>query len=128
MRKESKILVTIVILLGMLFLSNQVKADDIINNNVPVVTPNTITNNAIGNENTNTGNTNTAVNNVSSNSIVSPTTNNTATNKTNSSTYNTTDLPKTGAEDYTVVFIIMGVCGIAAIYAYRKMNDYNKIK
>ena len=46
-----------------------------------------------------------------------------------STTYNTTNttntLPKTGVTDGYVVAILMVVCAISAIYAYRKIRDYN---
>ena len=59
------------------------------------------------------------------------TTNNTNTNNnintnnntnTNTNT-NKTAMPNTGV-DYSVVFII-AVCGISAVYAYKKIRDYN---
>ena len=58
----------------------------------------------------------------------------TTTNTTNTSVYkNTTTtqnkttntLPQTGLEDNTGMFIIIGVCVVAAIYAYRKIREYN---
>lgn len=46
-----------------------------------------------------------------------------------STTYDTTNttntLPKTGVTDGYVVAILMVVCAISAIYAYRKIRDYN---
>ncbi len=55
---------------------------------------------------------------------------NTATfNSVNTSTnYNTNTnntLPKTGVTDGYVVAILVTVCAISAIYAYRKIRDYN---
>ena len=50
--------------------------------------------------------------------IIQPTTN--TSTSTNSET-----LPKTGVtEDITVMFFII-VCAISAIYAYKKIRDYN---
>ena len=46
---------------------------------------------------------------------------NTTTN-TNTNKNNTTAMPNTGV-DYSVVFII-AICGISAIYAYKKISDY----
>ena len=66
------------------------------------------------NTNTNTGNSNT--NN-----------NNTNANTNNSSNYNTNNanLPKTGiAETGSVVFIIFAL-GLSAVYAYKKLEEYN---
>jgi len=46
-----------------------------------------------------------------------------------STTYNTanttTTLPKTGVADGYVVAILVGVCAVSAIYAYKKIRDYN---
>lgn len=74
--------------------------------------------------------------------VLSPTDNNTATDNSavannsaltstltpttpvnNTSTLNS-NLPKTGIADNTVVFIVVGVCAVAAIYAYKKVRDY----
>lgn len=55
--------------------------------------------------------------------IVSPTTN-TATN-TAGSTYTNTNLPQTGdASDYAI-FLLIVVSVAIAIYAYKKVRDYN---
>ena len=114
--KSRKNLLIITVALVLAFTVNKV--------NAATITPDTITNNTT----TNTA-TNTAVNSTTkpTNVISSPT--NTVTNNTttNTSNYNTTKLPQTGAEDYTPVFIIMGVCIIAAGFAYKKMNDYRKL-
>lgn len=53
-----------------------------------------------------------------------------ANNNNNSSLYNNTNtntdtLPKTGIGDNTGMYIIMGICVVAAIYAYKKIRDYN---
>lgn len=88
----------------------------------------------IGSPTTNTANTvantaNNVVNSVSNN-VVNNTANNTAnsinnTAKNNTSVYNNTStLPKTGDDNFTVFFII-AICGISAIYAYKKIRDYN---
>lgn len=77
--------------------------------------------------------------------VISPTDNNTATDNSavannsaltstltpttpvnNTSTLNS-NLPKTGIADNTVVFIVVGVCAVAAIYAYKKVRDYKGI-
>ena len=77
--------------------------------------------------------------------VLSPTDNNTATDNSavannsaltstltpttpvnNTSTLNS-NLPKTGIADNTVVFIVVGVCVVAAIYAYKKVRDYKGI-
>lgn len=56
---------------------------------------------------------------------------NSITGTNNTSTYNTTNntvsnLPKTGAGDYTMVLTIAGLA-IIAIYAYKKVSDYKNI-
>jgi len=107
--KKNKIIMAIVIFLVMLSFGMQVFAD----NDIVVIGPtdnNTTTT-------TNTDN-NTAVNNATApNNILT-------TNNTTNSSYNTTNLPKTGIEDYTFIFILITVCGVSAIYAYKKVNDY----
>lgn len=64
---------------------------------------------------------NSVTNNSALTSTLTPTTpvNNTSTLNSN--------LPKTGIADNTVVFIIVGVCAVAAIYAYKKVRDYKGI-
>lgn len=65
---------------------------------------------------------NNTVNNATvNNATVNNTTNSIANNKTN--TNNTTTMPNTGV-DYSVIFII-AICGVSAIYAYKKIRDYN---
>lgn len=52
-------------------------------------------------------------------------------NTTNTSVYNNTTndatntLPQTGIGDNTGMIIIVGICVISAIYAYKKIRDYN---
>lgn len=47
-------------------------------------------------------------------------------NNTNKNTNNNTNtLPQTGIGDNTGMYIIMGICVISAIYAYKKIRDYN---
>lgn len=57
------------------------------------------------------------------NNSVNNNVNNTVNNAVNNKVNNTTSIPNTGV-DYSVVFII-AVCGISAIYAYKKIRDYN---
>lgn len=52
------------------------------------------------------------------------------TTPTNNTSYRTntntnTTLPKTGVNDGYVVAILVTVCAISAIYAYKKIRDYN---
>lgn len=45
----------------------------------------------------------------------------------NTSNYNnTTNLPKTGADDYLIISVV-AVLGIVGVYAYKKINDYKDI-
>ena len=72
--------------------------------------PNTVQNTATVQNTTNTANTT---------NIVAGT--------NNTSTYNnTTQLPQTGAGDYTTLLVI-GIFAVGAIYAYKKIRDYQGI-
>ena len=60
------------------------------------------------------------------------TTNNTATNNTTNNTSKTNNnvntLAKTGLSDTNgIVALIVVVCGVSAIYSYKKVNDYKKL-
>ena len=102
------LLVTIIAIL--MLVTNNVYASDTI-----VLSP---TNEATTDNNTTDNN---VVNNTSLTSTLTPTTpvNNTSTLESN--------LPKTGIADNTIVFIVLGVCGVAAVYAYKKVRDYKGI-
>ncbi len=86
---------------------------------------NTNTTNNANNANTNSANTNT--NTPSTNTNVGNTISNTGTNKTNSSSYNNTNLPKTGIADTMPIILLVTVFGISAVYAYKKIKDYQNI-
>lgn len=76
---------------------------------------------------TNNVDNNTATNNVVGNNTTNNTTTNIISGTNNTSRYNntnTTNLPKTGANDYAI-FAIIAVCAVSAIYAYKKIRDYN---
>ena len=69
------------------------------------------------------GNTNvTSQNDTTGNTVANNTANVTA--NVASTTTNTT-LPQTGVTDGYVVAILVAVCGVSAIYAYRKIRNYN---
>ena len=86
-----------------------------------VLTKNNTSNNASNNTNTNS-NTNTNTNtNVNTNTNLNTNT------KNNSSVYNNTDLPKTGIEDSIPIAMLVVVFGISAVYAYKKINEYDNI-
>lgn len=69
-------------------------------------------NNTVNNLNNTNNTANNAVNNV---------TNNTRNNTTNN-TNKVTTMPNTGV-DYSILLIV-AICGISAIYAYKKISDY----
>ena len=81
--------------------SNNSNSGSIINQ-ISLTNTNTNTNT---NENVSTVNTNTNISNVSSN------------------TNNSTSMPDTGLED--LPWVIIAICGISAIFAYRKIKEYN---
>ena len=109
--KNSKVIMEIVIIISLLFaLSTVVLAD-----NTQII---------IGGGSTNTQN-DTATNVPN---VVMNTTNknvNTNTNTSYRTNTNTETLPKTGVTDGYVVAILVTVCAISAIYAYKKIRDYN---
>ena len=110
--KNSKVIMEIVIIISLLFaLSTVVLAD-----NTQII---------IGGGSTNTQNdTATNVPNV----VMNTTTNtnvNTNTNTSYRTNTNTETLPKTGVTDGYVVAILVTVCAISAIYAFKKIRDYN---
>jgi len=111
--KNSKVIMEIVIIISLLFaLSTVVWAD-----NTQII---------IGGESTNTQNdTATNVPNVVMNTTTTNTNVNTNTNTSYRTNTNTETLPKTGVTDGYVVAILVTVCAISAIYAYKKIRDYN---
>ena len=116
--KNSKVLMEIVIIISLLFaLSTVVLAD---NTQIIIGGGSTNTQNdtvIVGGNKTNTQNdTVTDIPNVIQN-----TTNTSTSYRTN----NTETLPKTGVTDGYVVAILVTVCAISAIYAYKKIRDYN---
>lgn len=76
--------------------------------------------NGISNTNSSTNNTNTTSNTTSN-------TNNNKSTNNNTSIYNNTNLPKTGVETSIPVAMIVVVLIISAMYAYKKIKDYNNI-
>lgn len=111
--KNSKVVMEIVIIISLLFaLSTVVLAD-----NTQII---------IGGGSTNTQNdTATNVPNVVMNTTTTNTNVNTNTNTSYRTNTNTETLPKTGVTDGYVVAILVTVCAISAIYAYKKIRDYN---
>lgn len=64
--------------------------------------------------------TNNTNNNSTNTNVTATTTNNT---NTNSNVNKTATIPYTGI-DYSVLLII-AICGVSAVYAYKKIRDYN---
>lgn len=116
--KKSKLMRVVLVIIA--FVLTICIASSVHAENVTVVSPNntSATNNAVVNNTSNTAGNVSAPNNI--NSSVS--------NTANSSAYNNTSLPKTGVESNMAVFAILTVCGISAVYAYKKVNDYKNIK
>ena len=88
---------------------------------------NTDTNTSLFTDIDNTNNTNTANNSsLVTNDILNTT--NTNNNVVNRSVTNTDTLAKTGLSDSKgMVTLIVVLCGISAVYSYKKINDYNKL-
>lgn len=105
---KKEILVIVMIVVSILTISTKVLAtsDNPVQVQIPTIDTNT--------EDTNTTNVVDPIANV-----VTPTTN------TTTSTYQNTTLPQTGdASDYAI-FMLIVVAIIVAIYAYRKVRNYN---
>ena len=113
MKNKSMVLVGIIIALIIMLFSNVVFAEPTIiiggNTTQNTQTENTVQN-TTANTTTNTTQTPSTTTNVS-----------TTTNRVNT----TEKLPQTGVTDGYVVAILVVVCAISAIYAYRKIRDYN---
>jgi len=104
------------IVVAVILISSKVLATGTSNSPIKIPTIDTTTN--VTDDSTNTTNTT---------PTVIPTTNITTqtTNTTGSNYQNTTALPQTGdASDYAV-FLLIVVAVIVAIYAYRKVKEYN---
>lgn len=64
-------------------------------------------------------------NNINTNSIVPDNTNvNTNTNTNLNINNNANSIPYTGVSNFSIIAII-AVCGVVAVYAYKKIRDYN---
>ena len=96
-------------------------------NTTPASTDNNTANSLFDNTTTNNTNTNTNSNNSVSNGLI--TTNNTLTNNSvNRSVSNTETLAKTGIGDSKgMIAVFVVICGISAVYSYKKVNDYKKL-
>ena len=92
-------------------------------------TNNTVRNTATNNTNTNnTTNSSLTANNTTTNNTVRNTATNNTTNNTSKTNNNVNTLAKTGLSDTNgIVALIVVVCGVSAIYSYKKVNDYKKL-
>ena len=93
-------------------------------------TDNTNTANTANTTNTtNTENTNNASNSLLPTNNISNNTNNSAVNSAvNRNVTNTDTLAKTGLSDSKgIITLIVVLCGVSAIYSYKKINDYKKL-
>lgn len=85
---------------------------------------NTTNNTATNNTNTN----NTTNSSLTANNTVRNTATNNTTNNTSKTNNNVNTLAKTGLSDTNgIVALIVVVCGVSAIYSYKKVNDYKKL-
>ena len=92
-------------------------------------------NNSVGGTNSLFDTTTNNNNSIQNNALINKTTGNNVTNNLvkntnvntgNSSIYNkTSNLPKAGSSDSFVLIAIMFIFGLSAIYAFKKIRDYN---
>ena len=112
--KNKSMMVIIGIILALII----ILCSDTVFANAIIIGGNTTSNTTTGNvtENTTANVQNTIANTTTNISVPSTTTNRVNTTQT---------LPQTGVTDGYVVAILVIVCAISAIYAYRKIRDYN---
>ena len=119
MKEIKKVVVTLLIALLIIGVSSIALATD--DGNVTIIEDEAANNS--------TGNINRAANNTNRNNILNTNTNTnrntTNTNSSNSSKYNNTDLPKAGSTDSMTIVFVIAIFGISALYAYKKIKDYN---
>lgn len=111
--KSMMVIIGIILALIIILCSNTVFADATI-----IIGGNTTANTTTGNV---TANTTANVQNTVANTTTNISVPSTTTNRVNT----TQTLPQTGVTDGYVVAILVIVCAISAIYAYRKIRDYN---
>lgn len=118
MSVKREILVIMIIVVAVLLISSKVLATGTSNSPIKIPTIDTTTNPT---PDTNTADTTNVTTNVTANPVAPITNTNTA-----GSTYqNTNTLPQTGdASDYAI-FLLIVVATIIAVYAYRKVKEYN---
>lgn len=113
--KNNKVIAMLVIVLTIILgLTVSSFADD----NIQVINPSDV----IGGGSSSSANTNANTNanvNTNANKINNVT--------TNTSSYNNTNLPSTGLEDHTALFVVIGTLAIIGVIAFKKVNDYKDI-
>lgn len=80
-----------------------------------------------GSTNANNANANSANTNALVSNSANTNTNNTNTNTNNSSVYANSNLPSTGIGESLPIALLVIVCAISAVYAYKKIKDYRNI-
>lgn len=81
----------------------------------------------IGGNSENTERTNTTNQTTNNTTTILPTTNTSNVSSYSTSNTTTSTLPKTGESDMYVVGALIVVCGVAAIYTYKKIRDYKNM-
>lgn len=119
--KTNKIIVTLVVVLAIVL---GLTISSFADNNVQVINPSDVIGGNTGSTTGSSSNTNTGAN---TNANKTNTNVNKLNNVNSSSSYNNTNLPSTGLEDHTPLFIIVGVLAVVAIIAYKKANYYKGI-
>lgn len=114
--KTNKIIITLAIVLAVILgLTVSSFADD----NIQAINPSEV----IGGSGSSTG----ANDNTPNTNKVNTANTNKVNNVNASSSYNNTNLPSTGLEDYSPLFIVAGALVVVAIVAYKKANYYKDI-
>ena len=113
--KNKSMMVIIGIILALIII---LCSDTVFANATIIIGGNTTANTTTGNV---TANTTANVQNTVANTTTNISVPSTTTNRVNT----TQTLPETGVTDGYVVAILVIVCAISAIYAYRKIRDYN---
>lgn len=113
----------ILIVIAVLLLSTIATIVFATNDNIQIIS-NTNMDGVLDITDTNSSTTNTATNSIANTTNTINLISNTS---TNTSTYNnTSNLPQTGAGDYTMILII-GLFAVSAVYAYKRMLDYKNV-
>ena len=121
--KVNKVIVLLTIVLAVILgLTVSSFADD----NIQIINPSDVIGNSSSSGSSSNANTNTGANS-NTNANVNNTNRINNVNTSSSSSYNNTNLPSTGLEDHTPLFLIVGLLAVVAIVAYKKANYYKGI-